>query len=170
MSTRIRFHAKTETFRIVFAFRSHANAYSAFSKVSVFTENGDFRKRVWKWRLSKTGLKVETFENGLESGDFRKRVWKWRLSKTEIFENAVLSCGRAKTETFENGVDLKKHTCGRGLKMYDTKCGSILQEWLPVFELYHIWEINIWKFHIWWNGTFSYMKISDIEIHKNIIY
>ena len=48
----------------------HANAYSAFSKVFVFTESGDFRKRVWKWRLSKT-------------------------------------------ETFENGVDLKTYTCGR---------------------------------------------------------
>ena len=45
-STRIRFHAKTETFLFVFAFRPHANAYSAFSKVSVFTRNGDFRKRV----------------------------------------------------------------------------------------------------------------------------
>ena len=50
---RIRFHAKTETFLFVFAFRPHANAYSAFSKVSVFTENV-FRKRVRKWRLSKT--------------------------------------------------------------------------------------------------------------------
>ena len=44
--TRIRFHAKTETSLFVFAFRPHANAYSAFSKVSVFTGNGDFRKRV----------------------------------------------------------------------------------------------------------------------------
>ena len=43
-----------------------------------------------KWRLSITGLKVKTFEN------------------------AALSCGRAKTETFENGVDLKTPTCGRG--------------------------------------------------------
>ena len=37
-----------------------------------------------------------------ENGDFRKRVWKWRLSKTE---------------TFENGVDLKTYTCGRGLNV-----------------------------------------------------
>ena len=54
-----------------------------------------------KRRFSKTGLKVETFENG----DFRKR---W------------LSCGRAKTETFENGVDLKTHRCGRGLIRWKT--------------------------------------------------
>ena len=40
-STRIRFHAKTETFLFVFAFRPHANAYS---------------------------VKTETFENGFESG------------------------------------------------------------------------------------------------------
>ena len=102
--TRIRFHAKTETFLFVFAFRPHANAYSAFSKVSVFTGNGDFRKR----------------------------VWKWRLSKTETFENAALSCGRAKTETFENGVDLKTHTCGgRGLR----KSISELI-WLPSLKMF----------------------------------
>ena len=76
-STCIRFG----TFLFVFAFRPHSNGYSAFSKVSVFTENGDFQKR----------------------------VRKWRLSKTETFENAALSCGWAKTETFENGVDLKTH-------------------------------------------------------------
>ena len=33
----------------------------------------------------------------------------------ETFENVALSCGRAKTETFENGVDLKTYTCGRSL-------------------------------------------------------
>ena len=59
-----------------FAFRPHANAYSAFSKGSVFTENGDFRKRVWKWRLSKT----ETFENAALSCGRRKR----RLLKTVL--------------------------------------------------------------------------------------
>ena len=64
-STRIRFHAKTETFLFVFAFRPHANAFE-----SLF-ESLRFHR---KWRLSKTSLKVETFE----SGDFRKRcvvVW-----------------------------------------------------------------------------------------------
>ena len=35
-------------------------------------------------------VKTETFENGFESGDFRKSV--------ETFENAALSCGRAKTD------------------------------------------------------------------------
>ena len=70
-------------------------------------ENGDFSVRFRLLSTRKRGLKVETFENG----DFRKR----RLSKTETFENAALSCGRAKTETFENGVDLKTYTCGRSL-------------------------------------------------------
>ena len=82
-TTRIRFHAKTKTFLFVFAFRPHANAYSAFSKVSVFTGNGDFRKRVWKWRLSKT----ETYENTAlscgtgENGDLWKRC---------LFENVYV--------------------------------------------------------------------------------
>ena len=39
-----------------------------------------------------------------ENGDFRKRLWKWRRLKTEIFENSWFSCGQTKTETFENGV------------------------------------------------------------------
>ena len=40
--------------------------------------------------------------------------------KTETFENAALSCGRAKTETFENGVDLKTYvwTWSLNYRMY----------------------------------------------------
>ena len=37
--------------------------------------------------------------------------------KVETFENAALSCGRAKTETFENGVNLKTHTCGLRIRV-----------------------------------------------------
>ena len=52
--------------------------------------------------------------------------------KVETFENAALSCGRAKTETFENGVDLKTHTCGgRGLR----KSISELI-WLPSLKMF----------------------------------
>ena len=72
-STRIRSSKKTHTFFIRFSFPST-------------------RKR---W----VGAAVST-----ENGDFRKRLWKWRLLKTETFKNASFSCGQTKTETFENGV------------------------------------------------------------------
>ena len=73
-------------------------------------ENGDFSVR---FRLPST---LKRLFSVFESLRFHR---KRRLSKTglkvETFENAALSCGEAKTETFENGVDLKTYTCGRVL-------------------------------------------------------
>ena len=62
---------------------------------------------MWKWRL------LCSFSPSVHT----QTLIQWRLSKTETFENAALSCGRAKTETFENGVDLKTYTCGRSLSV-----------------------------------------------------
>ena len=67
-----------------------------------------------KYRPQRDLGHVHTYTFSCENGDFsvRFRLPSKTGLKVETFENAALSCRWAKTETFENGVDLKTHTCG----------------------------------------------------------